>query len=54
MLPTFETPEELGDIVRWAVAHDNERSDAADAARVAVADMTFKNSASRLLSLLAK
>lgn len=54
MLPTFETPAELEQILRWAVAHDDEREKAADAARAAIVDRTFKNAAGRLLSLLAK
>lgn len=53
MLPTFDTPEELGTILRWALDHDTEREAAAAQARAAIADRTFKNSASQLLKLLA-
>lgn len=54
MLPTFGTPGELADQLRWALAHDTERHAAATAARAVIADRTFKNSASRLLQLLTK
>lgn len=54
MLPTFTEPAELGELLRWAVNHDDERAAAAAAARAAVADRTFKNSATRLLGLIAQ
>lgn len=52
MLPTFTSPEELGDQLRWALAHPDERLDAAERARAAVADRTFPKNAERLLSAL--
>jgi spore maturation protein CgeB len=52
MLPTFGSPEELGDVLRWALAHPEDRQSAADAARLAVSDRTFPNNARRLLTAL--
>jgi hypothetical protein len=52
MLPTFDSPEELGDLLRWAKAHPDERRTAAQQARAAVADRTFPKNAERLLSAL--
>lgn len=52
MLPLFETPEELGDQIRWALAHPDERHNAAERARAAVMDRTFDVNAKRLLSTL--
>ena len=52
MLPTFTSPAELGDIVRWAIAHPDERQAAAQAAQAAVADRTFDHNAKRLLSIV--
>lgn len=52
MLPSFTGPEEAGDLIRWALAHPRKRAEAAAAARAAIADRTFTNSAKRLLSLL--
>jgi spore maturation protein CgeB len=51
MLPTFASPEEAGEQVRWALTHAAAR-DAAAAAREAIADRTFTNAARRLLTLL--
>jgi hypothetical protein len=52
MLPTFDSPEELGDLLRWAIANPTERHDAAERARAAVADRTFPKNAERLLRAL--
>lgn len=52
MLPTFTTPAELGDLVRWALAHPDQRQTAADAARAAVAPRTFDAVAAGLLGAL--
>jgi spore maturation protein CgeB len=52
MLPTFSEPEELGDLIRWAIAHPDERRNAADAARAAIADRTFQANAGRALARL--
>lgn len=52
MLPTFDGPGDFGEQLRWWLAHDDERDEAAAAARAAVADRTFRNHATRLLDLL--
>ena len=52
MLPTFETPAEFEDLLRWWLAHPKERKSAAAQARVAIADRSFAETASRLLSLI--
>lgn len=52
MLPTFSTPAELGDLCRWWATHDDERADAASAARQAVDGWTFDRRAEQLLELL--
>jgi len=52
MLPTFADPGELGDVIRWALAHPVERQQAADAARAAIEDRTFANNAKRVLARL--
>ena len=54
MLPSFTSPAEAGELIRWAVAHPRPRQKAATAAREAVADRTFGNNARRLLKLLDK
>lgn len=53
MLPTFEGPEDFERQLRWWLAHDDARQEAADAARAAVADRTFAANAARLLDALA-
>lgn len=52
MLPTFTSPQEFQDLLRWWLGHDAEREAAAVAARAAVADRTFQNTAARLLRLV--
>jgi spore maturation protein CgeB len=52
MLPSYTSPEEASDQIRWALAHPAERQEAADLAREAVAGRTFSNNAKRLLKLL--
>ncbi len=52
MLPKVTEPDELGDALRWAVAHPDERHAAAQAARAAVADRTFANNVAQLLRYL--
>ena len=52
MLPTFDGPGELGDLLRWALAHPDETQRAAQAASAAVADRTFTNHARRALAHL--
>jgi spore maturation protein CgeB len=52
MLPSFTSPEEASDQIRWALAHPGEREKAAALAREAVAGRTFEANAKRLLKLL--
>jgi spore maturation protein CgeB len=52
MLPTFSSPEELGDQIRWALANPDKRDAAACAARAAIADRTFPNNVAALLGAL--
>lgn len=51
-LPTFATPEDASEQIRWWLCHDRERKKAASLAREAIADRTFANNAKRLLKLL--
>jgi spore maturation protein CgeB len=52
MLPTFTTPGEASEQLRWWLAHPAAREKRAAAAREAVAERTFANNARRLLELL--
>jgi spore maturation protein CgeB len=52
MLPTFTTPDDFGEQLRWWLAHDSARSEASRLARLAVADRTFVNSTAKALKLL--
>lgn len=52
MLPSFTDPGDFAAKLRWWLAHDDARSEAARQARVAVADRTFTNHAARLLRWL--
>ncbi len=52
MLPTFDTPAELGDLIRYYLFHDDLRRLLADKARAAVAGRTFHTHAGTLLSML--
>jgi spore maturation protein CgeB len=52
MLPSFTSPEEAGDLIRWALAHPDQRAAAADKARAAVEGRTFTEHAKKLLRLL--
>lgn len=54
MLPTFASPEDAGEQLRWWLARPDDRAEAARKAREAIADRTFANSARRLLRLLEK
>ncbi len=49
MLPTFTSPLEASEQLRWALDHPNRRADAAARAREAVLDRTFDAAAARLL-----
>jgi hypothetical protein len=51
MLPTFTEPDEFSELLRWWVAHESEREDAARRARKAVQHRTFDAAARRLLNL---
>ena len=53
-LPTFTSPEQASDQLRWWLDHPDLREAAALKAREAVADRTFDNAAARLLRLLDK
>jgi len=52
MLPTFDSPAELTEMLTWWLARDEQRQQAADAARAALADRTFTAAAAGLLSRL--
>jgi hypothetical protein len=52
ILPTFSSPEEASEQLRWWLARDGLRERRAAQAREAVADRTFINSARRLLKRL--
>ena len=52
-LPTFTSPADFGDQLRWWLDHDQARQAATDAARAAVQDRTFIENAKALLRLLA-
>ena len=54
MLPSFTSPEEAGDLIRWALAHPEERERAAGEARAAVQGRTFTEHAKKLLRLLSR
>lgn len=52
MLPTITTPQEFAGQLRWWLEHDTERAAAVAAARTAISDRTFTNTAARLLRLI--
>jgi hypothetical protein len=52
MLPSFTSPDEAGDIIRWALRHPRVRAELAAKARAAIEDRTFDANAKRLLKLL--
>lgn len=52
MLPTFTTPEDASDQLKWWLGKDGFREEAARQARAAVADRTFEKHAALLLQLL--
>ena len=54
MLPTFDDPDDFAEKLRWWLAHDDQRDQAAADARAAVADRTFTNHAAQLLRRLDK
>lgn len=52
LLPAYSEPEELGDLIRWAIAHPSHREAAARSAFARIEDRTFSNHASRALARL--
>ena len=54
MLPTFTSPEEASEQIRWALRTNTLRQVAAARARAAIADRTFENNARRFLALAEK
>ena len=54
MLPSYSSPEEAGDQIRWALKHPDERERAAVQAAVAIEDRTFTNNAKALLRMISK
>ncbi|HVE27895.1 MAG TPA: glycosyltransferase [Sporichthya sp.] len=52
MLPTFSSPEEASELLRWWLANPDARADAALKAREAIADRTFTHHAAGVLRLL--
>lgn len=52
MLPTFATPEDASDQLKWWLGKDGLREEAARQARAAIASRTFENHAKQLLGLL--
>lgn len=52
MLPIVGDPDDFGVKLRWWLAHDAERIEAAQAARAAIKDRTFVNTAAQLLNLV--
>lgn len=52
MLPTYESPEEFGELLRWWLHHPAERESAARAARSAVSSRTFDNNVRQLFEHL--
>lgn len=52
MLPSFATPEDAGDQLRWWLDNEDQRLEAARQARGAIADRTFTANAKKLLRKL--
>ena len=52
MLPAFTDAREAGELLRWALAHPEDREEAAAKARAAIGDRTFTNHARKLLAML--
>lgn len=52
MLPTFGSPQDATEKLRWFLAHPGERAKAARKARAALAGRTFTRNAARLLRLI--
>ena len=54
MLPTFTSPGEASELLRWWLAHEPQRQEMAAKAREAITERTFVNNAKSLLRLLDK
>jgi spore maturation protein CgeB len=54
MLPSYASPQEAGEQIRWAAAHPDQRQDAAMKARAAIEDRTFTSNARALLRMISK
>ena len=54
MLPSYSSPEEASEIIRWALACERQRETAATWARNAVQGRTFTEHAKKLLRLLSR
>lgn len=52
ILPSFSGPEDASEQLRWWLAHDRQREEAAAKACAAVQDRTFENNARRFLRLV--
>ena len=52
MLPSFTSPGQAGELLRWYLAHPADRERRAAAAREAVAGRTFEANARKLLAML--
>lgn len=52
MLPTFDSPDDASDLLRYWLDRPDQRAEVANQARAAVADRTFTNRAAELLTLL--
>ena len=52
MIPTFESPDDFGEQLRWWLNHDTERERVADEAQSAISSRTFINHARGLLERL--
>jgi hypothetical protein len=54
MLPVYDGPEHASDLLRWWLAHPDERAETALKARAAIDDRVFGNAAAAVLRLLEK
>lgn len=52
ILPSFSSPEDASEQLRWWLSHPVERQNAADKARLAIADRTFVHQARRVLKMI--
>lgn len=52
MMPTFTTPAEFEDLLRWWLTRPAQRQAAANAARLAIAERTFTHTAASLMRLV--